>query len=110
MKSTLLALLFLGNLAHAAVALPVDQENCFAPDEPCDEKLITFVQSATKSLDIAVYDINLDQLVHQILVLSKKIPVRVVADKRQAKGSHSLVNTLIKGGVNLRFGHQRGIM
>ncbi len=88
---------------------PQDLEVCFSPADPCDIKLIKFVQSAQKSLDIAIYDINLDQLVHEILVQSKKIPVRIIVDRRQAKGNHSLVPLLKKAGADIRYGHQRGI-
>lgn len=91
------------------IQAPRDQEVCFSPDEPCDLKLIKFIQSAQKSLDIAIYDINLDQLVHHVILKSKTIPVRVIADRRQSKGDHSLVPLLIRSGVNLRFGKQRGI-
>ncbi len=89
---------------------PADGETCFSPIEQCDQKLISLIDSAQESLDIAIYDINLDELVHRILAQSKKIRVRIIVDKMQAKGSHSLVNTLIKGGANLKYGHQRGIM
>lgn len=94
----------------ATIESPKDMEVCFSPGEFCDVKLIKFIDSAKKSLDIAIYDITLDELTHHILVQSKKIPVRVVVDKRQAKGPHSLVKTLRKGGVNIRYGLQRGIM
>ncbi len=92
------------------VKTPVDGETCFSPDEPCDLKLIKFIDSSEKSLDIAIYDITLDQLVHTLLVKSKKIPVRIIVDRKQSKGAHSLVSTLIRAGANVRYGHQRGIM
>lgn len=95
---------------EALVAAPKDDEACFSPDEPCDTKLLKFIDSAQTSLDVAIYDINLDELVHHLLVKAQKIPVRIVVDRRQAKGGHSLVPTLLKGGVKLRYGHQRGIM
>ncbi len=93
-----------------SVSAPQDQEVCFSPDEPCDVKLIKFAQSAQKSIDVAIYDINLDKLVHELLVASRKIPVRIVVDRRQAKGEHSLVPLLIKAGAQVRYGRQRGIM
>ena len=92
------------------VSLPKDQEVCFSPEEPCDLKLLKFIESAEKSIDVAVFDINLDQIVHALLVKSKSIPVRVLVDKRQSKGPHSLVKTLVKGGVQVRYGSQRGVM
>lgn len=92
------------------VQAPVDDEACFAPDEPCDIKLVKFVRSAKKSIDVAIFDLNLDQLVHELLLQSRRIPVRFVVDVRQAKASHSLVPMLIRSGARVRIGRQRGIM
>jgi phosphatidylserine/phosphatidylglycerophosphate/cardiolipin synthase-like enzyme len=97
-------------IQSAFVSAPKDGDTCFSPDEPCDAKLEKFIEGAQKSIDIAIYDINLDSLAHQILILSKKIPIRLVIDKRQAKEKNSVVPMLIKAGLNLRYGHQRGIM
>lgn len=94
----------------SAVQVPADLETCFSPDEPCDTKLVKFIQSAQKSIDVAIYDITLDQVAHHLLVASKKIPVRILVDRRQAKGPHSLVPLLIKAGAQVKFGKQRGIM
>lgn len=93
----------------AVTRMPVDGEVCFSPVERCDLTLTKFVTSAKESIDLAIYDINLDKLVHEIIAASKKIKVRIVVDRRQAKGNHSLVPLLIKAGTNLRYGHQRGI-
>jgi phosphatidylserine/phosphatidylglycerophosphate/cardiolipin synthase-like enzyme len=92
------------------ISPPKDSEVCFSPQDPCDLKLIKFLDTAEKSIDIAIYDINIDELVHHLLLKAKKIPVRIVVDRRQSKGSHSLVNLLIKAGAQVRFGRQRGIM
>ena len=94
----------------AATLAQAATEVCFSPDEACDQKLAAFIQSAKKSVDVAVFDINLDQVVHQLLVQSKKIPVRILVDRRQARSKHSLVPLLIKGGAQVRLGYQRGIM
>ena len=101
---------FLSAIDAALIKEPKDQEVCFSPEERCDIKLEKFVKSAKKSIDVAVFDLNLDQFVHQLLVASKKIPVRIVADRRQAKGNHSLVPLLIKAGAQIRYGRQRGLM
>ena len=85
-------------------------EVCFSPDGGCDDKLVKFIQSAKKSIDISIFDFNLDQVAHEVLVASKRIPVRVLADRRQAHGHSSLIPTLIKGGVQVKYGKQRGIM
>lgn len=121
---TLVGLLFLTNLAEAKskrkpasedlsnidLPAPKDNETCFSPNEGCDQKLWKFIQSATKSLDVAVYDITHEKIVHEIAVASKRVPTRVIVDRRQSKEPRSLVSTLIKAGVEVRFGKQRGIM
>ncbi|MFM8268606.1 MAG: phospholipase D-like domain-containing protein [Pseudomonadota bacterium] len=83
---------------------------CFSPTESCDEKLIRFIRSAEKSLDVAVFDVTHPQIVHEILVATKKIPVRILVDKRQSLGEHSLVSLLVRAGAQVKVGHQRGIM
>lgn len=95
---------------EATIKAPIADEVCFSPEGHCDIKLTKFVASAQKSIDIAIFDINLDHLVHEILLQSKKITVRVVVDRREAKGKNSLVPLLRKAGVQIRYGHQRGIM
>lgn len=96
--------------ANVDLPAPKDNETCFSPDGNCDQKLWKFIQTAKTSLDIAVYDITHEKIVHEIAVASKKVPTRVVVDRRQAKEPRSLVSTLIKAGVEVRYGAQRGIM
>lgn len=105
-----LLLLLSFNKYTQAGLLPEDQETCFAPDEPCAEKLMRFIKTAESSIDVAIFDINLEDIVGELIAKSKSIQVRVVVDKRQSAGEHSLVKKLIKAGVEVRFGHQRGIM
>ena len=109
-KAKKLGQLVVDEVELATVTPPKDNEICFSPDEPCHYKLKKFIESATKTLDVAIYDLNEDSIVHAILVKSKQIKVRVVVDKKQSKGNHSQVSLLQKAGVELRFGHQRGIM
>jgi len=83
---------------------------CFSPDEACDVRLVDFIRSAKKSIDVAVFDVTHPQIVHEILVASKKIPVRILVDRRQSRGQHSLVSTFLRAGAQVRSGRQRGIM
>jgi len=84
--------------------------SCFSPDETCDSLLVEFIRSAKKSVDVAVFDVTHPQIVHELLVAARRIPVRIVVDRRQARGKHSLVSTFVKAGANVRAGVQRGIM
>jgi len=99
------------SLSTAVVKTPVDLEICFSPDEPCEAKLVKFIDSAQASLDIAIFDINLGGLVNHIIEKAKKVPVRMLVDRRQAKTDpHSAVAILLRAGIPLRYGTQRGIM
>lgn len=94
----------------ARVRPPQDQEVCFSPDEPCDAKLVKFLGTAEKSVDVAIFDITLDQVAHHLLLAARKVPVRILVDRKQAKAPHSLVPMLQKAGADVRVGRQRGIM
>jgi phosphatidylserine/phosphatidylglycerophosphate/cardiolipin synthase-like enzyme len=92
------------------VSNPVNLETCFSPDEPCSEKLLQFISSAEKSLDIAIYSISLDDLANELIKKSKTIKVRIVCDKVQAHGMKSKVKDLLENGVSIRYGKQKGLM
>lgn len=99
------------SLSNGLVKTPVDLEICFSPDEPCEAKLVKFVDSAQTSLDIAIFDINLGGLVNHIIEKAKTVPVRMLLDRKQAKtDQHSAVSILLRAGIPLRYGTQRGIM
>lgn len=109
-KPPTLAQMAAAKVTETWVTAPIDQEVCFSPEGNCDVKLWKLIQSAKVSLDVAVFDITHDKIAHEIMVASKRIPVRVITDRRQAKGQHSVVSTMIKAGVDVRLGRQRGIM
>lgn len=92
------------------VSTPVDLETCFSPDEPCSDKLVKFINSAEKTLDIAIYSINLENVVDALIKKAEKTKVRIVCDKVQAHGAKSKVKHLVEAGVNIRYGKQKGIM
>jgi phosphatidylserine/phosphatidylglycerophosphate/cardiolipin synthase-like enzyme len=88
---------------------PRDEEVCFSPMGSCAEKLVQFIRSAKKSVDVAIYDINQVDVVHELVVQANKIRVRVIVDRRQIREEHSAVPTLIRAGLDVRYGRQRGI-
>ncbi len=92
-----------------APTIPPD-DVCFAPEEACDLKLLQLIQTAQSEIDIAIFDINLDQLVHALIVQSKKITIRMIVDRREAKGKYSLIPVLARAGVQIKYGRQRGLM
>ncbi len=90
--------------------LPADGETCFSPDEPCSEKLVRFIDSAKNSIEVAIYSINLEELVDTLIKKSEHVKVRIICDKVQSKGVKSKVKHLLESGVNIRYGKQKGIM
>lgn len=95
---------------ESSIQTPAAEEVCFSPDESCDKKLIKFIQSAKVSIDIAIFDINLEKLTNELIVQSKKIAVRILVDRRQSGGQYSLVKKLIDARLKVRIGHQKKLM
>ena len=101
-----------------ADVVPADNEVCFSPDECCDRKLVALIRSATESIDVAVYDITLDNVKRALVEASKRvklkgkghIAVRVIVDRFQSKGRKLLEDDLLQNDVEVRFGVQKGIM
>ncbi len=90
--------------------LSVKDEVCFSPQEECAEKLVNFLDGAETSIDLAIFDINLESIVQKLIEKSKTITVRILCDKRQAAGPRSRVRELLERGVDVRYGKQKGIM
>jgi phosphatidylserine/phosphatidylglycerophosphate/cardiolipin synthase-like enzyme len=97
-------------VTFAASSNEPDESVCFSPKGGCDVALVEFINSARKSLDIAVFDITNDSITKAIIAQSKKIEVRIVTDKREAAGRSSTVEQLVQAGVQLKIGKQKGIM
>jgi phosphatidylserine/phosphatidylglycerophosphate/cardiolipin synthase-like enzyme len=89
---------------------PKDNETCFSPDENCDEKLRKFILSAKESLDIAIFDINLNKIVDAIVEQSAKVKVRLVVNRKLAKDSAPAIARFKENKMFVRVGKQSGIM
>ncbi|MFH1234426.1 MAG: phospholipase D-like domain-containing protein [Candidatus Diapherotrites archaeon] len=118
-----LALLFLalgfglGYLAQAELdTAPVLQqqsgsilpgENAFlyaCPQDACAERLVEFMGSASKSLHIMIYSLTKQEIADAIVAAKEKgLDVKVVMDKGQAAGAHSLDEFLIESGVQVKI-------
>lgn len=80
-------------------------DTCFSPAEPCDQKLINFLNTAKESLDIAIYSITHAQISTAIVAAhARGVLVRVVVDTTQSKSRSSKVSELIKAGIAVKFG------
>ena len=89
---------------------PFDNEACFAPDEPCADKLIQFMQSAKQSLDVAIYELTDKKIVNAAIELSKTIKVRFVVNVKQSDASSTSYAMLKAAHIPVQVGNQKGIM
>jgi cardiolipin hydrolase len=94
----------------AMTTAPKDNETCFAPDQPCAFKLIKFIESAKKSIDVAIFDIT-DKRVAQAIIdqTGKGIRIRMVTNRR-TRDSTGAYQMLKDAHVLVRVGKQKGIM
>lgn len=100
----LVALLFVAAQSHAAMFV------CFAPDTDCSKPLANIMSQSKATLDVAIYDLNYQPLATAIIGQSAKVKVRVIVDKEQSKTKSSLVSMLVKAGIPVKYGKQKGIM
>ena len=83
-------------------SLPFDDQVAFSPSKECENIIIKLIEYSDK-IDIAVFDINNDNIVaalKQAENQGKKI--RILTDKRQAASKYSKVLDLYKSGINIR--------
>jgi phosphatidylserine/phosphatidylglycerophosphate/cardiolipin synthase-like enzyme len=96
------------------VEVPKDKEVCFSPDEKCGEKIYKFIESAQKSLDIAIYDFNIPEIRDLILrKAAEPIKIRIIFDSKQSHGTKSLIPILdrsqdMAGNLRVISGKQKG--
>ncbi len=92
------------------VALPLAArtlDTCFSPLGHCDQVMTSWIASAEKSLDGAIYGLT-DEKIARALVQAKLrgVKVRVVHDKTQAAGKRDVSDLLRSAGIPIRI--QRG--
>jgi phosphatidylserine/phosphatidylglycerophosphate/cardiolipin synthase-like enzyme len=102
---------FLSENAFAANPTVGMVDTCFSPMEACDQKLIAFMNTATKTLDVAIYSMTHNGIASAIIAAQNRgVKVRMVVDRQQSVGTSSLTGQLTAAHVNLRIGNLQGIM
>lgn len=86
-------------------------QTCFSPRENCDDVIVDYIKTATKTVDMAIFSLALDDI-HTALLQAKKkgVKIRIVADRDQALGDHSQIPEMISAGFDIRYGSQKGLM
>lgn len=77
---------------------------CFSPQEPCDQKLISYLDTAKKTLDIAIYSLTLDGIGKAIRrAHDRGVEIRIIADYKSSFIKSSIVNELKDEGIPLHL-------
>lgn len=85
----------------------------FSPEGHTQDRIIKAIDSSNSSIDLAIYSFTAQEIKSAFERAKKRgVKIRIIADSRQAKGSHSLIQTLIDEGFNIKITHgkERGIM
>jgi phosphatidylserine/phosphatidylglycerophosphate/cardiolipin synthase-like enzyme len=88
-------------------------EAYFSPDGKIRDRIIKAIDSSSSSIDLAIFDFTSQDIKSAFeRAKNKGVKVRIVADSRQAKGVHSVVQMLIDEGFDVKITHgkSRGIM
>lgn len=75
----------------------------FSPDDECTEKLIDFIKSANRKLEICVFTITDDRIANAILFAhAKGVPVRIITDDEKAYDSGSDIKKFAHAGIPVK--------
>ena len=84
-------------------------EPYFSPNGDVALNIIKAIDSAGSSIDLAIFDITSQDTGAALEKARKRgVSIRIIADSRQAKGSHSVVQPLIDAGFNIKIRHGKG--
>jgi len=85
----------------------------FSPEGRIEERIIKAIDGSGSSIDLAIFDFTSQEIKSAFDRAKKRgARIRIVADSRQAKGVHSVVQSLVDDGVAVRIVHGlgRGVM
>ncbi len=110
MKSLFLVLASLFFFSSPSFALN-NLETCFSPKGNCDQKIISYLDGAQKTIDMAIYSLTLQGIRDALLRAQQRgVKIRVVCDRSGAQGTTSVVPQLVLSGIDLKVGNAEGLM
>jgi phosphatidylserine/phosphatidylglycerophosphate/cardiolipin synthase-like enzyme len=89
------------------------QDICFSPLGACDKKLVALIDKATKTLEVAIYSVNLPEVADAITrAKSRGVAVRMLVDSSQLGQAKEVVQVqkLADAGVPMKRDGHSGIM
>ena len=85
----------------------------FSPDGNTARRIIKAIDDSTSTIDLAIFDLTSQEIKGAFeRAKNRGVKIRIAADSRQAKGTNSVIQTLIDEGFNVKIKHGigRGIM
>ena len=81
----------------------------FSPDGNAASRIIKAIDVSTSTIDLAIFDLT-SQDIKQAFdrAKNKGVKIRIIADSRQAKGAHSVIQSLLDEGFDIRIRHGKG--
>ncbi len=95
------------------ISIPPDSLNAnFCPIDACNETLIRQIDSATQSIDIAIYSFTLDELSDALInAHQRQVKIRVLFDDGESNSQYSEDEKLSNAGIQIkRLDKSRGLM
>lgn len=83
----------------------------FGPRQSIDKPLISLYDQAQRSIHVAMYTLTLDAYAESLIrAHARGVDVKVVLDRRQARGRGSDAQRLDAAGIPVRYGSGSGLM
>ena len=102
--------------ADAGIALgpcSTKQTICFSPLGACDKKLVALIDTATKTLEVLIYSVNLPEVADAIArAKARGVVVRMIVDTSQLSQAKEIpqIQKLADAGVPMKRDGHAGIM
>jgi phosphatidylserine/phosphatidylglycerophosphate/cardiolipin synthase-like enzyme len=84
-------------------------ETYFSPEGNTQRRIIKAIDDSNSSIDLAIFDFTAPEIKSTLeRAKQRAVKIRIIADSRQAKGVHSLIQMLIEEGFNMKIAHGIG--
>ena len=81
----------------------------FSPDGDAVSRIIKAIDSSSSTIDLAIFDLTSQDIMRAFeRAKNRNVKIRIIADSRQAKGEHSVIQSLLDEGFNIRIRHGKG--
>ena len=78
-------------------------EIAFTPSDECEKRIVGLIDKSQKSIDIAVYSINNQQIVEALeRAKQRNVTLRILTDRLQASSKYSKVTEMHDKGLDVR--------